>query len=96
MQEQLSERCSCAFPYRLVPYILADEPGIGAVDALKKSRQLMKGNKWKSFVFDLSFLGWWILVALTVGILGVFYVNPYYMSAEAALYEAIKAGNTAQ
>ncbi len=78
------------YSYRMVPYILAEDPDIGAVEAITRSRQMMKGNKWRAFVLDLSFLGWFILAAITLGILGVFYVNPYYYSTDAALYEAIK------
>ena len=51
---------------------------------------MMKGNKWKAFVLDLSFLGWNILSALTLGILGVFYVEPYKMLTDGALYEKLK------
>jgi uncharacterized membrane protein len=51
---------------------------------------MMYGNKWKAFVFDLSFIGWEILGVLTCGILTVFYVNPYYNQAAAMLYDAIK------
>ncbi len=78
------------FSYRMVPYILAEEPGIGAVDALKKSREMMKGNKWKCFLYDLSYIGWYILAILTCGILNFFYVSPYKYNADAALYKEIK------
>ena len=79
-----------SYSYRMVPYILADEPGIGAVDALKKSRAMMKGNKWACFVYDLSYIGWFFLSLLTCGILSFFYVSPYKYNADAALYKEIK------
>ena len=79
-----------SYSYRMVPYILADEPGIGAVDALKKSRAMMKGNKWACFVYDLSYIGWYLLTVLTLGILNFFYVAPYKYNADAALYKEIK------
>ena len=50
----------------------------------------MNGQKWKSFVLDLSFIGWNILSAITLGIVGVFYVDPYKNMTDAALYEALK------
>lgn len=78
------------YSYRMVPYILADEPQLGAVQVLKKSRAMMKGNKWRSFVYDLSFIGWFILGALTCNILKLFYVDPYFQNAKAALYIAIR------
>lgn len=79
-----------SYSYRMVPFILTDNPGITATDAITLSRKMMKGNKWKAFVLDLSFLGWEILSALTLGILGIFYVNPYVYATEAELYHAIK------
>ena len=79
-----------SYSYRMVPYILADHPEYGAMEAIKESCRIMKGNKFKAFLLDLSFIGWFILTAITLGILGLFYVNPYYYSTDAALYEAIK------
>ena len=57
----------------------------------------MHGNKWETFVLDLSFIGWYLLSMLTVGILSIFYVNPYIESTNAELYaflreDALKKG----
>ena len=79
------------YSYRLVPYIVSDDPQVSIGDALKRSRMMMKGQKWSCFVFDLSFIGWGILTLITFGIVGVFYANPYYHNADAQLYQAIKA-----
>ena len=84
------------YSYRLVPYILIDNPDIGAKDAVTKSREMMNGHKWKTFVYDLSFLGWWILTILTLGLLAIFYVSPYKNSADAQLYKAIRDCDNAQ
>ena len=78
------------YSYRMVPYILADDPDCGAREAIRRSCEMMKGHKWNTFVLDLSFLGWWILTAFTFGILGLFYVAPYQYSTDAALYESIR------
>lgn len=78
------------YSYRMVPYILAQEPHIGVVETLKRSRAMMQGNKWNAFVFDLSFIGWHLLSALTCGLLEVFFVAPYFHNANAALYIAIR------
>ena len=82
------------YSYRLVPYILMDNPDIGAKEAVTKSRDMMNGHKWKTFVYDLSFLGWTILSILTLGILSIFYVSPYKKSSDAELYKAIRDGNS--
>ena len=79
-----------SYEYRLVEYVMAENPGMAATEALTKSKALMRGNKWNAFVLDLSFLGWNILNACTFGILGVFYVQPYQMLTNAALYEKLK------
>ena len=75
-----------SYSYRLVPYILAEEPNISSKEAFRLSREMMNGNKWHAFLFDLSFIGWNILSACTLGILGIFYVHPYYQCASAELY----------
>ena len=79
-----------SYSYRMVPFILTDNPEITATEAITLSRQMMKGNKWRAFVLDLSFIGWYILSALTLGALSIFYVNPYVYATEAELYHTIK------
>ena len=79
-----------SYSYRMVPYILAENPDIKATEAITMSRKMMNGNKWKSFVLDLSFIGWHLLSGITFGLLGIFYVYPYVYSTDAQLYEAIK------
>ena len=78
------------YAYSMTPFILAENPDLSAKEALSRSSAMMKGNKWKVFVLDLSFLGWNILSALTLSILGVFYVEPYKMLTDGALYEKLK------
>ena len=79
-----------AYSYKLVPYLLSEDPTLSPTDAITRSREMMNGNKWNAFVLDLSFLGWHILSALTAGLLGIFYVNPYVAATDAELYRAIR------
>ncbi|WP_036608326.1 DUF975 family protein [Oribacterium sp. P6A1] len=81
------------YSYRLVPYILADDPQIKGADALRMSRNMMKGHKFAAFIYDLSFIGWYLLGIITCGIAIAFYVRPYKLNADASLYLAIKAYN---
>lgn len=83
-----------SYEYRMIPYILAEHPDMPTKQVFAESRAMMKGNKWKAFVLDLSFLGWDLLSILTLGILGIFYVNPYQKMTNAALYEALAFGGT--
>ena len=80
-----------SYSYAMVPFLIADNPDLQPMDVIKKSKQMMDGYKWQAFVLDLSFLGWEILSMLTVGILGLFYVNPYYYQTKAGLYEFLKS-----
>ena len=50
----------------------------------------MKGNKWKTFVLDLSFILWNILSLITFGILNILYVNPYKAATVTELYITLR------
>ncbi len=73
------------YAYRLVPYILADNPHIGNKRAIELSNQMTMGEKLEIFILDLSFIGWYLLGALAFGI-GVLFVQPYYDATNAELY----------
>ena len=75
-----------AYCWRLVPYIISENPTIKGDEARKQSAMMMNGNKWASFVLDLSFLGWKILGAFTLGILNIVFTNPYQAATNAELY----------
>lgn len=79
-----------SYEYRMIPYLLADDPNMTKDEAFRISREMMHGQKWRAFVLDLSFIGWRILGMWTAGILNLFYVNPYYNMTCAALYESLK------
>lgn len=79
-----------AYEYRMVPYLIIDEPQLSATEILAKSKEMMRGHKWNAFVFDLSFIGWYLLEAITIGLVGIFWTNPYKNSADAALYLKLK------
>ncbi|MEA5085279.1 MAG: DUF975 family protein [Lachnospiraceae bacterium] len=78
------------YEYRMVPYILCENPRIERKRAFKLSKEMMTDNKMDSFILDLSFIGWWILSLFTAGILGVLYVNPYMAATNAELYAALR------
>ena len=79
-----------AYSYRMVPYIEADEPELGSLEIITKSREMMKGHKWKAFVLDLSFIGWHLLALVTFGLSEVFWTSPYIESTNAELYLSLK------
>lgn len=75
--------------YSIIPYILADDNEISSKDAFKKAKQMMKGNKWRAFKLDLSFIGWYFLCIFTFGI-GAFFLVPYVEAANAEFYVELK------
>jgi uncharacterized membrane protein len=77
--------------YALVPYLLADKTvDLLDEDPITKSRKMMSGYKWELFVLHLSFIGWFLLGALTLGILTILYVLPYYQQTMAIFYQKVK------
>ncbi len=74
----------------MIPYILAENPKIQRKKAFKLSKKMMKGNKWKTFILDLFFLGWELLSIFTFGLLNIFYINPYKVATTVELYEVLK------
>ena len=76
--------------YSMTPFILAECPNVKAKDALKISMRMTKGHKGKLFVMALSFIGWFLLNGLTLGILGIFYVNPYFYTTCAGFYTELR------
>lgn len=81
-----------SYEYQMIPYLLAENPQMSREQAFAESKRMMSGQKWRAFVLDLSFIGWNILSAITLGILGIFYVQPYMDATHAALYEALRYG----
>ncbi|WP_434311223.1 DUF975 family protein [Hominifimenecus sp. rT4P-3] len=75
-----------AYSYRMVPYILAENPAVSRKEAITLSRHMMKGNKWRAFLLDISFFPWRILNLATGGLLNLFFLNPYRTLANTNLY----------
>ena len=77
------------YAYAMVPFLLRDYPELTATEALRTSREMMKGHKWDLFVLDLTFIGWIILCCFTLGI-GWLWLKPYMCAARAHFYEDLK------
>ncbi|HFI0405562.1 TPA: DUF975 family protein [Streptococcus suis] len=84
------------YSFSLVEFLLYDHLEIGTYSSpfalFKQSWQLMKGNRWRMFWLDLSFIGWFIGIFLTFGLLAL-YVYPYYWTCRILFYEDLKARN---
>ena len=77
------------YSYKMVMYIIAENPQISSKDAIIISREMMDGNKLRAFLLDLSFIGWNILQYITFGLAGI-YVSPYYTATEVELYAFLR------
>ena len=76
------------YSYSMSWFVLHDRPDLTGNEARKRSMYLMRGHKWRLFCLDFSFLGWYLLSALTLGILA-FWVTPYHMTARAEFYQEL-------
>lgn len=81
-----------SYTYSMAHILMADYPGIGAIQAMRLSRLMMKGKKWRLFCLDFSFIGWYLLGACACG-LGAYIVTPYQYAARAAFYHEISNRN---
>lgn len=78
-----------AYSYSMIYYIKADHPEYDWRTCLHASQEMTYGHKMELFVLDLSFIGWYILGALCLGV-GTLWVIPYHETAKALVYEQIK------
>ena len=70
-------------------YILSEDPSKSITQCIKESVDMMNGHKWDLFYLELTFIGWWLLTAITVGIAGL-WVAPYVKVTETNFYLSIK------
>jgi uncharacterized membrane protein len=75
--------------YSMSNYIMIDNPGIGGLEAIRRSKEMMHGHKARLFNLWLSFLGWFIFGIITFG-LGFLFTAPYYSATLASFYEDLK------
>lgn len=83
-----------SYSYAMTPYIVKDMVAsgkqVGATDGINASKALMNGHKMDLFIFNLSFIGWFLLGGISV--IGLLWVVPYYQTAKANFYRKL-AGN---
>jgi uncharacterized membrane protein len=78
-----------ALAYSMAFYVLADNPSCGVVEALRRSKEMMRGRKWKLTCLLFRFFGWLLLTVISLGI-GLLWLVPYISVAMAAFYEDVK------
>lgn len=79
-----------SYAYSMAYYVSLDHPDWGWKECMDESIRITQGHKGELFVLDLSFIGWYIVGSLCLGV-GMLWVVPYHMTAKASYYEALKA-----
>ena len=78
-----------AYSYAMAPYILAEDANCTPMEALRRSKEMMNGKKMDLFLLELSFIGWALLSALTLGV-GNLFLTPYVAASKAAFYRGLQ------
>lgn len=86
-----------SYAYSQSNFILFDRIAAGEntnpFDIVKESIQLMKGKKFDFFILNLTFLGWVLLIPLTLGLASI-YVIPYMWAADTIFYAQLRQDKT--
>lgn len=80
------------YSYRLVPYLLADNPSLGGRRALSLSKAMTRGSLWRLFLLDLSFMGWILLCLMCICFpwVTLHLFAPYYFMTWAEAYKMLR------
>jgi uncharacterized membrane protein len=81
--------CIAAYAYSMTWFIIAEDPKVGPLVAIRRSRDMMRGYKWKLFCLSCRFIGWWLLCIPTLG-LGALWLWPYFAVSVARFYDDIR------
>ena len=81
--------------YSMTYFISKDHPEYSINECIEASKKMMYGHKWELFVLQLSFIGWFLLCILTLGI-GLLWALSYYQTTFAHYYEELKAETEAE
>ena len=84
-----------SYAYAMVPYLLADNPGMDSTRAIELSKEMTDGEKMDMFILDLSFIGWFLLGVLACCV-GTLFVYPYYYATHAELYRTLREKTLAE
>ncbi|MEI6891088.1 MAG: DUF975 family protein [Pontiella sp.] len=80
-----------AFRYSMAYFCIADDEDCGPLEAIRLSKEMMKGNKWKFFCLNCRFIGWWFLATFFTSGIGYLWLIPYVQTSYAKFYEDVKS-----
>jgi uncharacterized membrane protein len=74
-----------SYAYSQAWYLLTNDPSLGAMEAIRRSKAMMQGHKWRLFCLYIRFIGWSLLCLLTFGI-GYLWLIPYMWTSMACFH----------
>ena len=77
-----------SYSYYMTPFILCERPDMTSIEAIRESKELMRGNKWRLFCLEISFIGWELLASGVMGVVIMLIMTPMIM-ADGASADAI-------
>lgn len=80
------------YNYAMAPFIMSENENMTASEALRASKDLMKGHRWQLLCLEVSFIGWDLVSMLILGV-GALFLTPYMNTARAAFYRDISGTN---
>ena len=78
-----------SFSYAMTYFIINDHPEYSLNQAITESRRMMDGHKMEYFILCLSFIGWFILSCITLGI-GFLWLIPYFYTTSATFTKRLQ------
>ena len=81
--------------YAMFPYVMIEHPKMSVGEVLRASKEMMEGNRWRLFCLCFSFIGWYLLSVLSLGI-GFLFLVPYMSASQAAFYRDVARANRRQ
>ncbi len=77
--------CVIIISWSMTTYLLLDHPEYKVMNAIRRSRQMMKRKKWRMLFLMLSFLGWVALSVLSF-FLALLWIIPYLDQSRICFY----------
>ncbi len=81
--------------WALTVFLLLDDNNLSLKEAIRRSRHSMKNSKWRLFKLYLSFIGWYLLSALSLFI-GLLWIIPYISQTMVWFYMDLVPENAEQ
>lgn len=72
------------YQYRMIPYLLAENPAISFQEAMTLSKTMTKNCKWKMFALDISL--WYLWLLKLIPLVGLLIAVPYETAVNAEVY----------